>query len=223
MRIASWLLVACAALAAIGLFFPAIEANGGGRLTHRAKLSLADAAADRALARRMLAVYHASHGQRVGMQLIAAMEPHAGGRLRDALDDAHDAMDTLGSISDDDAKTLGTGLAAAIWIFFAIQIVMGGLVFVQAVAGQYRRGRLIGGLVLAIASAVIGGGLAYACKDVAFEINDEVSVAIARVGAGAWMIGIGALGALAAAIAMLVISRGDGLSTARREISSPSS
>ncbi len=210
MRIASWLLVACCALAAIGVFFPAIEARPaiaetlGHRISRHSTLSLYQAASDRQLARRLLAVYRASHGTAVGTRLLGAIDPVARGRLKDALDDAHDAMDTLGGISDHDAKTIGTAVAVAIWVFLAIQVLTALIVLVQAVGGIYRRGRIAGVLVLSVIGAAMAIAMWIACKQVVFEINDELSASITELGTGAWLILVGGTGALTAGITLLI-------------------
>jgi hypothetical protein len=206
MRIASWLFVACATLAAIGLFFPAIDANVGRQLhVKQTTLSLYQAASDRELARELLAVYRANHGQRVGTKLVTSMEPYARGKIKDALEDAHDASESLGGISDHDAKTIGTAVAVAIWLFLALQILMAGLVFVQAVVGTYRRGRLIVALILSIISAAMAGAIYYGCTRVVFEVNDEISYPVVRLGPGVTMLAIAAAGALVCAIALLAL------------------
>ena len=209
MRIASWLLVACCALAGLGVFFPAIEARPEltahvTRVAHRTSLSLYQAASDRQLARRLLAAYRASRGQRVGMQLVSAMDMHARGRSKDALDDARDAMDTLGGISDDDAKTIGTAVAAAIWTFLIILGLIALLALAQSVSGRYSRGRIIFALVLAVIAAAMAVAMWIACKQVVFEVNDEVSYAVVELGRGAYLIPAGGAGALVAAIALLI-------------------
>jgi hypothetical protein len=209
MRIASWLLVACCALAGLGVFFPAIEARPEltahvTRVAHRTSLSLYQAASDRQLARRLLAAYRASRGQRVGMQLVSAMDMHARGRSKDALDDARDAMDTLGGISDDDAKTIGTAVAAAIWTFLIILGLIALLALAQSVSGRYSRGRIIVALVLAVIAGAMAVAMWLACKQVVFEVNDEVSYAVVELGRGAYLIPAGGAGALVAAIALLI-------------------
>ena len=215
MRIASWLLVACCALAGLGVFFPAIEARPeltahASRIAHRTSLSLYQAASDRQLARRLLAAYRASRGQRVGMQLVSAMDLHARGRSPftgrtiDALDDARDAMDTLGGISDDDAKTIGTAVAAAIWTFLIILGLIALLALAQAVSGRYSRGRIIVALVLTVIAGAMAVAMGLACKQVVFEVNDEVSYAVVELGRGAYLIPAGGVGALVAAVALLI-------------------
>jgi hypothetical protein len=209
MRIASWLLVACCALAGLGVFFPAIEARPEltahvTRVAHRTSLSLYQAASDRQLARRLLAAYRASRGQRVGMQLVSAMDMHARGRSKDALDDARDAMDTLGGISDDDAKTIGTAVAAAIWTFLIILGLIALLALAQSVSGRYSRGRIIVALVLAVIAGAMAVAMWLACKQVVFEVNDEVSYTVVELGRGAYLIPAGGAGALVAAIALLI-------------------
>jgi hypothetical protein len=215
MRVASWVMVACCALAALGVFFPAIAARqaladlAGKRVAKHTTLSLYQAASDRQLARRVLAAYRASHGQKLGERVVGELEPHARGRIKDALDDAHDAMDTLGGISDDDAKTYGTALAVAIGLFVAIHVAIALVVLVQAVGGIYRRGRLIAALVLSIIGAGLGIALWFGCKQVVFEINDELSYALTELGSGAWLIAIGSIGAVVSGIALLRAERRD--------------
>jgi hypothetical protein len=209
MRIASWLLVACCALAGLGIFFPALEARPEltahvTRVAHRTSLSLYQAASDRQLARRLLAAYRASRGQRVGIQLVSAMDMHARGRTKDVLDDARDAMDTLGGISDDDAKTIGTAVAAAIWTFLIILGVIALLALAQSVSGRYTRGRVIFALVLAVIAGAMAVAMWIACKQVVFEVNDEVSYRVVELGRGAYLIPTGGLGALIAAIAVVI-------------------
>ena len=207
MRIASWALVACAVLAALGLFFPAFVVRGPAPLARRASLSLEQAASNRATARRLLAVYRASKGQRVGQALIAVIVPHSHGAVGDALGDARDAMATLGGISDDDAKLYGTLFATLVWIFFALQLLVAALIFLQAVSGVYRRGRLAATLVLAIVSAAMAAALYLGCKEVVFEANDEVSLRVLTLGSGAAMIAAGATGVLICAIALVILAR----------------
>jgi hypothetical protein len=209
MRIASWLLVACCTLAGLGVFFPAIEARPEltahvTRVAHRTSLSLYQAASDRQLARRLLAAYRASRGQRVGMQLVSAMDMHARGRTKDALDDARDAMDTLDGISDSDAKTIGTAVAATIWTFLIVLGLIALLALAQSVSGRYTRGRSIVALVLAVIAAAVAIAMWIACKQVVFEVNDEVSYAVVELGRGAYLIPAGGIGALVAAIAVLI-------------------
>lgn len=206
-------MIACCVLAGLGVFFPAIEvrpglaAHFGSRAAKKTTLSLAHAASDRELARRVLAAYRASHGQHLGARVLDAIEPHSRGRIKDAIDDAHDAMDTLGEISDDDAKTYGTALAAAIWLFIATEAVIALVVLVQAVGGIYRRGRIIGAAIVALVGAALGIALWFGCKQVVFEINDELSYAITELGAGAWLVLVGSVGALGSGIALLAARR----------------
>jgi hypothetical protein len=209
MRIASWVLVACCALAGLGVFFPALEARPEltahvTRVAHRTSLSLYQAAADRELARRLLAAYRASRGQRVGMQLVSAMDMHARGRTKDALDDARDAMDTLGGLSDNDAKTIGTALTAATWTFLILLGVIALIALAQSVSGRYSRGRTIVALVLAVIVGAMAVAMYIACKQVVFEVNDEVSYRVVELGRGAYLIPAGGVGALIAAIAALI-------------------
>ena len=208
MRFASWVVVACCGLAAIGLFFPAIEARPEltahvQRIARRTTLSLYQAAADRELARHLLAVYRASHGQRVGAKLISELEPHARGHAKDALDDARDAMDALAGISDQQAKTIGTAVAIAIWSFLALAILIGLLALTQTVGGIYGRGRCIVIVVLAVIACAVAIGMQLACGRIVFEINDEISYSVAELGSGAWLIPIGGAGMLAGGIALL--------------------
>jgi hypothetical protein len=208
MRIASWVVVACCALAAMGLFFPAIEARPEltarvQRIARRTTLSLYQAAADRELARHLLAVYRASHGQRVGTKLISELEPHSRGRAKDALDDARDAMDTLAGITDDQAKTIGTAIAVAIWSFLGLTILIGLVALVQTVGGIYRRGRVVVIFVLALITCTAAIAMWIACKQVVFEINDEISYSVAELGSGAWLIPIGGVGMFAGAVTLL--------------------
>lgn len=204
-RLASWLLIVAAAVTALGVFMPVIEAPLGGRvMSKRETLSLRGAASNRKLVRRLLAAYHGSHATKVGGTVLGKVMPHAG-RAKEYLGDASDAMDTLSGITDDDIKQAGTALLALTWIVLGLCGLTIAMVFFDAVNARYRRGRVIGALLLAVIVAAIAIAVRIGCGLVVFEANDEVGSSLTSLGYGATLMPIAAIVVVGAAIALLVM------------------
>jgi hypothetical protein len=201
-RIASWVFVACAVVAALGVFLPAIEV-GSHVISRRQTLSLRQAAGDRQTVRKLLAAYRRTGGTHA--ELVSRANAHASGKLKDVLGDANDAMDTLGGISDDDAKAAGTALLVVVWTFVGLCIAMAVLVFLDVVAGRYQRWKIITALVVAVVVAAIAVAMRYALGEVAFEANDEIGRDAIGVGSAATVLPVAAIGAVCAIVTLLVM------------------
>ena len=146
MRLVSWIFVVAAAVTALGVFLPVLEVAGR-VISKRETLSLHGAADNRAMVRKVLGAYRKHEAMR---HVVGKITPHTGGRVKDYLEDADDAMDTLSGISDDDAKQAGRALWILTWFVIGLAAVMIALVFFDVVSGVYHRGRIIGALVLAV-------------------------------------------------------------------------
>jgi hypothetical protein len=206
LRIASWIFVVCALVCAVGIFVPAFEVPINGHVvSKRESISLRTAVHNRNLLRKFLAAYRGTGGSRVGGKIASTLTPHTGGRLKSALEDANDAMDTLSGISDDDAKTLGTALFVAVWSFVGLALAMAVLVFLDAVGGSYRRGRIIGALVISVIVTAAAVAILLGCKAAVFEANDEIGAEVLTLGSAPYAILVGAIGALGSIITMLVL------------------
>ena len=59
-------------------------------------------------------------------------------------------------------------------------------------------------LVLTVIAGAMAVAMGLACKQVVFEVNDEVSYAVVELGRGAYLIPAGGVGALVAAVALLI-------------------
>ena len=203
MRLASWIFVVAAAITALGVFLPLLEVAGH-VISKRETLSLHGAAGNRALVRKVLGAYRKSealHLQRV----VGKVTPHTGGRAKDYLEDAGDAMDTLSGISDDDAKQAGRALLILTWFVIGLAAVMIALVFFDVVGGIYHRGRIIGALVLAVVLAAAAIAIRVGCGMVVFEVNDEIGAEAVRLGVATIVMPVAALTALANVVAVLVL------------------
>jgi len=206
LRIASWIVVVCALVGALGIVMPAFEVPIAGHvMSKRETLSLRKAAGDRALVRKVLAAYRGSAGTRVGGKVLAKVRPHAHGRLDEYLGDASDAMDTLSGISDDDARTYGTLFAVVLWSFVGLNVAMAVFALVGVVRGRYRRAHLVVDVVLAVVVAAVGAAIFYGCKLAVFEANDEIGSDVLALGSAPYVILAVVVGALVATVAALVV------------------
>jgi hypothetical protein len=196
-RVTAWLFVVCAALGALGTVLPSFELEVRGvSLGRRASLSLYQAHQDRDFVRRMLAAYRRSSHHRDLEDLTGAKLPAA---VRKAhLDDAHDAMTSLDTISDDDVRTADRVLAIVIWAFVALQVITAGLVFAGNVRGAHRRGQLIAAVALAVVTAAVAIAIQVACREAVFEANDDLGYAAISLAVGAYVIPIASIGTVIA-------------------------
>lgn len=204
MRVASWVFVLAAVLGAVGVFLPGVELELAGKaVSRRTQLSLYTASRDRELVRKLVIAYHASSKRQLGGEVLRKVTPHVGGRVRHALDDARDAMDTLDDTSDDEVRTAGAVFTATLAALLALDGVMILLIFPQLMRGAYRRGVLVAALAASVLTAAIAVALHIACREAIWQANDEVGRTTLVLAAGAYVIPLAALLGLGAAIALL--------------------
>jgi hypothetical protein len=203
-RVASWVFVLCAVLGAVGVFLPSIELQvSGSSVSKRTDLSLYKVASDRERARWLLARYHGSSKRKVGADLLRKVSPHVGGRVRSAIGDARDAMDTLDDVSDDDLRTAGIALIATLSLLLGLEALITALVVNELVRGSYRRSRYIIALIASLLVTAIAIALHLACREAVWEANDEVSRTILSLGPAAYLIPITAIASLLLAIGII--------------------
>jgi hypothetical protein len=211
-RVASWVFVLCTALGAIAVFLPSIELRlRGSAISKRTQLSLYTAGGERALVRRLLAGYHGSSKRHVGAKIMRTVSPRVGGRVRAALDDAHDAMDTLDEVTDDDVRTAGTLVTVTLWTLLGLDALMIAQVFTELMRGAYRRSRLIAALVLSVAVTAIAIAVHIVCREVVWQANDEVGGNALALRLGAYVIPIAAVAGLLTAIVLVARRRRESL------------
>lgn len=204
-RLASWILIVAAAVTALGVFMPVIEAPLGGHvMTRRETLSLRAAAQNRKLVRELLAAYRGSHATKIGGAVLGQVVPHAG-RAKEYLGDANDAMETLSGISDAEVRQAGTALVALTWIMIGMCGLAIALVFFDTVNGRAHRGRAIGALALLVVVAALAVAIRIGCGLVVFEANDEVGRSVTCLAYGATVMPVAACVGVASAIALLVV------------------
>lgn len=208
MRVVSWVFVLCTALGVVGVFLPSIEAQVGGRkVTSHTQVSLYKAGTQRELVRRLLAAYHASSQRKTGAEIVRTIAPKVQGRLRSALDDARDAMDTLDDTSDDDVRTVGTAVRITTWTLLGLDALLIVIVFTQLMRGVYWRGRLIAAFAISLLVTAISLGVHIVCREVVWQANDEVGRTVLGLAPGAYVLPIAAIGTLIAAIVLLIQRR----------------
>jgi hypothetical protein len=206
-RVAAWVFVACTLASVIGVFLPSfeLEVHGVG-FGRRTSLSLYQTSANREFLHKLVAGYHRGAKNRVGGAVLAALSPKRLGKVSSLASDARDAADTIDSISDDDARTIGRVLAATVWGFLLLHLVMGGLVFGDTIQDVYRRRRAIAALVLSLVVAALALAIHLAARRAVWEANDDLGKDLVELGAGAYLTPIAAVVGLAA-IGFVVVQR----------------
>lgn len=215
MRVASWVFVLCAMLVGIGVFVPSLELPVHDRAVHkRTDLSLYKIASDRERARKLLALYRGSSQRRIGGKIARTLSPRVGGRAHAALGDALDAMDTLDEVSDDDVRTAGIALIAALCALLGLEALALLLVFGELMrigptrqpGGRgrgHRRGRLVAALIAQVPVTAIAVGLYLVCREAAWQANDEVGRTVLVLGPGAYFVLIAGIAGLVTAIVLV--------------------
>jgi hypothetical protein len=198
-RVVSWIFVLCALASATGIFMPSLELRAV--RVKRANVSLYELGAHRALATRVIAAYHKSHGRALGEALMGIAVKHT---KNEYLGDAHDAMTTLDDVSDNDVRTLGTVLVVVIWAYLALQAVMGLLVLGSLVGDVYRKRRLALVTGLSVLSSAIAIGLLMVCREAAWQANDEIGHTVLGAGVGPSLMAIASVIGLVAIVTVLV-------------------
>ena len=206
MRVASWVFIACAAVALICVFLPSIELSVHGITTRRATLSLYKVSTDRDLARALFGRYSRSSGRRVGEALTSALVPRMGSN-KAHLDDAQDAMSTLDEFSDADVKHAGWAITSAVWALIVLSIGMAALVLGELLRHEYRTRRAIYAALIAVVVAALAIGSHLGCREAVWQANDEIGRDLMSLAAGAYLLPLAGLGALAAIITANVLAR----------------
>jgi len=207
-RAAAWSLIVCLAVAALAVFLAGIELRVAGvAISHRTELSLYQIAGDRELVRRAVVEYHRHASRGTGKAVLAALVPRTRGAIRDAADDDHSALDTLDEISERDADHAGIALRTAVWGFLALCALAAVLVFPDLVAGELRRRRVVLALIVALLLAIVGVAFHLGLREAVWQANDEVGHTVVGLGAGAWALAIGSVGAFASAVVVVIAGR----------------
>ena len=206
MRLAAWLTIVFSVLSATAVFLPGVEVQiGGVAVSRRASLSLFQAANERDLARAMLGKYHRATHLHDAESAADALLLHARKTASKAhVDDARDAMSTLDDVSDSDVKTAGRALVAVKWGYLGLLAILAALAFGDTMRGEYSRKRVIAAVVIATLATAIAIAVHVGWREAVAEANDELGTSTFAVGIGAYVMPAAAIGALAAAVALLV-------------------
>jgi hypothetical protein len=198
-RVVSWIFVVCAFASATGIFMPSLEVT-----LVRSKygsVSLYEIGTHRALATKLIAAYHKSHGRALAESLTGAIVKHS---KNEYVGDASDAMSTLDSVSDKDVQTLGTVFVVTIWAFLVLQAVMGLLVLGSLVGDVYRKRRLVAVAAMSLVSTVIAIAMRLVVGEAAFQANDEIGRTVLGVGPGATLMVVAAAIGLVAIVTVTI-------------------
>ena len=206
MRIASWLFVACAALAVVSVFLPSLQVEVHGFTGKRTSVSLYKAVHDRQLARALFGRYRRSAGRSWGEAATAVLVPRMG-KHKVHLDDAQDAMETLDELDDDDVRHAGQALAVAVWTLLGACALMAMLVTAELVGTTSRARRMWGAAALSVLVALLAIGALLGCREAAWQANDELGTHNVVLGIGAYLLPVMACGALVAITSAIVLQR----------------
>ena len=199
-RVVSWIFVLCALASATGIFMPSLEIQIV--RTKHGSVSLYDLGTHRALATRLIAAYHESRGRALGEALTGMVLRHS---KNEYVGDASDAMTTLDDVSDQDVKTLGTVFVVTIWVFLALQAVMGLLVLGSLAGDVYRKRRLVVVAGLSVVGTAIAGALMMVCREAAWQANDAIGRAVLGAGPGVYVMTAASAVGLAAIVTVAVL------------------
>jgi hypothetical protein len=197
--------VACTAMCALSIFVPSVAVEiGGVTVSKRASLSLWQASTNTDIAKRIVGAFNGNSKRRLGEALTAALLPHARGGLRGHLDDAHSALEAV-DVSDSDIDTGGRVLEIVLFGFFMLAGVAIAVVFVELMRPAIRRKRVIIALVLSVVVAALAIGFHLLCREGVWQANDSIGKDALGLAAGAWLMPVMGVGALAALVTVLVM------------------
>ena len=117
MQLAVRAAILCACLCVVGIFLPAGQVSVRTPVsTHTRAASLYDLGARKDAAKDFLHKYRGSTARKLGAKAIDKLAGKLrGGRIRDGVVDAQDAMATLDALEDDDVETVGAIIVAVMW------------------------------------------------------------------------------------------------------------
>ena len=206
MRVASWIFVVCAAIAAAGVFLPSVELHAGSHTAgKRGTLSLYHLNTNGDFIRRAFASYHASSRKKLGEAMIVEMMPSIGGKLHERLDDVHSAMTSADDVTDDDIRTATIGLAVAIWGVLALELAMAALVVHQLMRERFTGKRLVVAIAIAVVVAAVAIVAHVIVREAVFEANDDIGKDVIAVSYGSYMMLVAAIGAVVAGATCVVM------------------
>ncbi|MGE5185676.1 MAG: hypothetical protein ACM31C_26625, partial [Acidobacteriota bacterium] len=108
-------------------------------------------------------------------------------------------------VNDDDVKNAGRALVALAAVYLALLAIPIGLTFGDTMRGSYSRRRAIAAVALLVVASAVAIAVHVGWREAVFEANDELATQSFAMGSGAWVMPIGAVAALAGAIALLVL------------------
>ena len=206
MRVVAWAFIICTLVGVAGVFVPAVGLRTTvGPLARKTSLSLWQASNDKELVRRFVASYGKSSSKRYGAALIAVLGPHVHGRVKSNLDDAHDAMETLDTLHDDDVVTGARAFQIALWVFLGLHAVMGFLIFSNLMDGRYRTRTLVLSILASVVVSAMAIAIYWACGEAVFEANDELGLEVVTTRIAATLLPLAALGGLVSLLVLAVL------------------
>ncbi len=197
--------ILCACLCVAGIFLPVGEVSVRTPVsTHTRSASLYQLGARKDAAKQFLHKYRGSMARKVGAKALDKLAGKLhGGRIRDGVVDAQDAMATLDALKDEDVDTVGGIIVAVMWSLIGMNALMPALVYGAHVGS--RRVRIAAAAVVAAVTALAAIGVHLVVARVASEANAELGAPLFALRGGAYMI---PLAAIAGAVAVGVMVAG---------------
>lgn len=204
MQLAVRAAILCACLCVVGIFMPAGQVSVRTPVsTHTRAASLYDLGARKDAAKDFLHKYRGSMARKLGAKALDKLAGKLrGGRIRDGVVDAQDAMATLDALKDEDVDTVGTIIVAVMWSLIGLNVLTIALVYGAHVGSRRVRIAAVAAASTVTTLAAIAVHLVLA--RVATEANREIGATLFSLRGGAYMMPLAAIAGSIAVGVMLV-------------------
>jgi hypothetical protein len=197
--------VAAAFLCCVGLFTPVGQLDLTGRsIVRTTSISLFKLGNSKDDVREFLSGYRGSKTKKVGAVVLDKVSPHLRGRAASDAADVQEAMAALDQLRDEDIDKVGTFVAVVVWSLLVLNVLGAYLMLAAHPPSGRGRGRAIAGTITALFTSVIAVGVYVGLSRVVAEGNHELGRDMLSLRAGAYLVPIGAVGSLVAAITLMV-------------------
>jgi len=206
-RVAAWVFLLCTLLAGVGLALPSLEVTARATVLGKPpSVSMLRLGTSRATVRRIATAYRQSSVRDAATALVASMGGRLAGRAVTSVADARSAFADVDRLVTQDADGVSLAVVIAVWVTLGLLVAMGLLGLGVVVGGGATRGRAGLMLACAVPVAIVGIGALIGARLAVVEVRAAIGLDVVGVGAGAYLTAVCGVGALVAAIALLVLT-----------------